>query len=111
VLERLRGNTDIPFVFFVSYFNPALSLTGEENYVRPLYEMFEQEHGIVVKTSKEEISARQAGEYLAEKLEISPTDPILVRKRFVYDEKGMAVEFNIGYYRSDSFTYTIESTR
>ncbi len=111
VLERLRGNTENPFVYFVSYFNPALPLTGEEDYVKPLYEMLEQDRGIVVKTSMEEISARLAGDYLAGLLEISPNDAILVRKRLVYDDKGTPVEYNMGYYRSDSFTYTIEATR
>ena len=111
VLERLRGNTENPFVYFVSYFNPALPLTGEENYIKPLYEMLENDKGIVVKTSKEEISARLAGEDIAKKLEISPNDPILIRKRFVYDTDGVPVEYNRGYYRSDSFTYTIEATR
>ncbi len=111
VLERLRGNKDNPFVYFISYFNPALGLTGEENYVKPLYEMLEHDKGIVVKTSKEEISARLAGEAIAAKLEMSPSDPILIRKRFVYDTEGRPVEYNQGYYRSDSFTYTIEATR
>ena len=60
---------------------------------------------------KEAVSARLAGDMVAEKLEISPNDPILIRKRFVYDEKGVPVEYNIGYYRADSFTYTIEASR
>ena len=111
VLERLRGNTENPFVYFVSYFNPALPLSGEENYVKPLYEMLETDKGIIVKTSKEEISARLAGDFIAGKLEISANDPILIRKRFVYDTQGVPVEYNQGYYRSDSFTYTIEATR
>ena len=110
VMERLRGNTSYPFVFFVSYFNPKLPITGEENFTQPLYEMLESNYGIYVKTSKEEVFARLAGDSLAEKLGISPNDPILVRKRFVYDENGVPVEYNIGYYRADSFTYTIEST-
>ena len=111
VLERLRGNTENPFVYFVSYFNPALPLTGEENYIKPLYEMLENDKGIIVKTSQEEISARLAGDFIAGKLEISPNDPILIRKRFVYDVNDVPVEYNQGYYRSDSFTYTIEATR
>lgn len=111
VLERLRGNKEYPFVYFISYFNPALPFTGDENYSGLLYEMMESNYGIVVKTSIEEISARLAGDKLAEKLEISANDPILVRKRFVYDVDGKPVEFNIGYYRADSFTYKIESER
>jgi len=110
VMERLRGNTSFPFVFFVSYFNPKLPITGEENYNMPLYEMLESSYGIYVKTSKEEVYARLAGDNKAEMLRISPNDPILVRKRFVYDTQNIPVEYNIGYYRADSFTYTLEAT-
>ena len=111
VMERLRGNTSFPFVFFISYFNPALPITGDENYNAPLYEMLEKNYGIVVKLSKEEVFARLAGNHIAEKLEIEPNDPILIRKRFVYDVDGKPVEYNIGYYRADAFTYTLESER
>ena len=64
----------------------------------------------IKKTSKEEIYARLAGETKGAKLEIAANDPMLVRKRFVYDDNNVPVEYNIGYYRADSFTYTIEST-
>ena len=111
VMERVRGNPEFPFVYFISYFNPALPITGEENYILPLYEMLEKEYGIVVKLSKEAVSARLAGEFIAEKLEIAANDPILIRKRFVYDEKGVPVEYNVGYYRADAFTYTLEAER
>lgn len=111
VMERVRGRKEYPFVYFISYFNPAIPLTGEEDYTRPLYEMLENQCHIVVKTSKEEISARLAGEFIAEKLEIEPSDPILIRKRFVYDVNNVPIEYNIGYYRADSFTYTIEAER
>ena len=111
VMERVRGNQSYPFVYFVSYFNPALPITGDENYSLPLYEMLEKNYGIVVKKSKEEVSARLAGDRIAEKLDIPADDPILIRKRFVYDEIGVPVEYNIGYYRADSFTYTLEAER
>jgi GntR family transcriptional regulator len=111
VLERLRGNTEYPFVYFTSYFNPAIPFTSEENFNTPLYELLEKDHNILVKTSKEEISARLAGEFIAHKLEIKANEPILIRKRYVYDDKNIPVEFNIGYYRADSFTYIIEATR
>ena len=111
VMERVRGNPSYPFVYFISYFNPAIPVSGEENYNIPLYEMLEKNYGVVVKLSKEEVSARLAGDEIADKLEISAKDPILIRKRFVYDDKGVPVEYNIGYYRADSFTYTLESER
>lgn len=111
VMERVRGKKEYPFVYFISYFNPIIPLTGEEDYTRPLYEMLENQYNIVVKTSKEEITARLAGEFIAEKLEIKSSDPILIRKRFVYDVDNVPIEYNIGYYRADSFTYTIEAAR
>lgn len=111
VMERLRGNPSFPFVYFISYFNPKLPVTGDENYTLPLYEMLENNYGIVVKTSKEEVSARLAGEKLAAKLGIASGDPVLIRKRFVYDTEGVPVEYNIGYYRADSFTYSLVATR
>ena len=111
VMERVRGKQEYPFVYFISYFNPAIGMTGDENFNRPLYEMLENQYGITVKTSKEEISARLAGDFIAEKLEIAANDPILIRKRFVYDVNDNPVEYNIGYYKADSFTYTIDATR
>lgn len=111
VMERVRGRKEYPFVYFISYFNPAIGMTGDENFNRPLYEMLENQYGITVKTSKEEISASLAGDFIAEKLEIAANDPILIRKRFVYDVNDNPVEYNIGYYKADSFTYTIDATR
>ena len=111
VLERVRGKKEYPFVYFISYFNPSIGMTGDENFTMPLYEMMERQYGIVVKTSKEEISARLAGSFISEKLDIGSGEPILIRKRFVYDINDMPVEYNIGYYKADSFTYTIEASR
>lgn len=110
-LERVRGNKNYPFVYFISHFNPTILLSTEDDYSKPLYELLENKYKITVKTSKEEISARLAGEIIANKLDIQANDPILIRKRFVYDINNLPVEYNIGYYRADSFTYTIEAER
>jgi GntR family transcriptional regulator len=64
-----------------------------------------------VKLSREEVSAKPADASLSEKLKIKAGDPVLKRKRFVYDPGGRPVELNVGYYRADSFVYTIESER
>lgn len=110
-LERLRGNPEKPFVYFISYFNPRMGMTGNEDFSRPLYDILEKEYNIIAKLSKEEISAQLANKQLAEKLEMKIMEPILKRKRFVYDRGGQPIEWNIGYYRADSFVYTIESER
>lgn len=107
-LERLRGKVNFPFVYFLSEFNPGIPLDGTENFNRPLYEILRNDYHIIVKTSREEISAAPANDFIASKLEIETGDPILIRKRAVRDVNGLPVEFNIGWYRADSFTYKIE---
>lgn len=112
VLERLRGNESAPFVYFISYFNPNIGLTGDESYgTTPLYEILEKEHDIIAKTSKEEISAILADDFIAKKLSMEKDDPVLLRKRLVYDINDNPIEYNIGYYKADSFTYIIECER
>lgn len=110
-IERLRGKVNFPFVYFSSEFNPEIPLNGTENFNRPLYEILRNDYDIIVKTSKEEISAEPANNYIASKLEIETGDPILIRKRAVSDMNGLPIEYNIGWYRADSFTYKIESVR
>jgi len=110
-IERLRGSVEMPFVYFTSWFNPQIGMTGEEDLNKPLYEMLETRYGVVVKTSHENVSTKGASTEVADKLEIEPGDPILVRKRQVYDSEGLPVEYNVGYYRADSFTYAIEFIR
>ena len=107
-LERLRGLEKGPIVYFISYFHPATGLTEKEDYSQPLYEKLEKEHHITVAVSKEGISAILANKKLAVKLNISKGDPILFRKRVVCDPGDRPIEYNLGYYRADSFTYTID---
>lgn len=110
-LERLRGLDKGPIVYFVSYFHPRTGLTENEDYSVPLYEKLEKDHHITVAVSKEGISAILANKKLAEKLKIAVGDPILFRKRVVCDPGDRPIEYNIGYYRADSFTYTIDIAR
>lgn len=110
-LERVRGNENFPFVVFESWFNPSIGVSQDDNFALPLYELLEKKYGVIVHTSVEEISAQLAGSALAQKLRASEQDPILKRKRFVYDINGNPVEYNVGYYKADSFTYTITSER
>ncbi|MCF8302956.1 MAG: GntR family transcriptional regulator [Bacteroidales bacterium] len=110
-MQRLRGNKSHPFVFFISYFHPRIGLTEQEDFTRPLYEILEQDHAVVAKLSREEISALSADEFLAEKLKVNAEKPILKRKRYVFDPGNRPIEYNLGYYRADSFIYTIESER
>lgn len=110
-MEKLRGKPEGPFVYFVSYFHPRVGLTGEEDFTQPLYEMLEHEHSVIATLSKEEISAIAADEFIAGKLHIPVGSPVLFRKRFVYDHGERPIEYNLGFYKADSFVYTVESLR
>jgi len=110
-MERLRGSDSGPFVYFISYFHPRIGITGDEDFRRPLYKIMQEDYSIAVKLSQEEITATAASSALAKKLNLSEGDPILKRKRFVYDPGRRPVEFNVGYYRADSFVYTVESEK
>lgn len=110
-LERLRGDKDKPFVYFISYFHPRTGLTGEEDFKRPLYDILERDYHVAVDLSREEIKAKLADKLIAGKLEIELNSAILVRKRYVYDQGERPVEFNLGYYNAECFTYTVESRR
>jgi len=108
-LSRLKGDSE-PFVYFESYFHPRIGLTGEEDFQRSLYEILENDYHTVPSVSKEKIKAGLAADF-AELLEIDKTEPILIRERFVSDPGDRPIEYNIGFYRNDKFTYSIEITR
>jgi GntR family transcriptional regulator len=110
-MERVRGKPDEPFVYFASYFHPRVGLTGDEDFKRPLYEMLENDHSVIATLSKEEISAKAADAFIAAKLKIAVGSPVLSRKRFVFDQGERPIEYNLGYYKADSFVYTVESSR
>ncbi len=110
-MERVRGKSDGPFVYFISYFHPRIGLTGDEDFKRPLYELLETDYYTIASLSKEDISAHAAEEVIAEKLQIKRGDPVLFRKRFVFDQGERPIEYNLGYYKADSFVYSIESRR
>lgn len=110
-LERLRGKENFPFVFFISYFNPEIGMTGNDDFSRPLYNLLEENYHVKAAFSYEEVCAIRASSAICKKLNIGPDEPVLFRKRQVYDENKRPIEFNYGYYRGDSFVYTVESER
>ena len=106
-LSKLKGSEGEPIVFFESYFHPRIGIVPEDDFSRPLYTLLEEKFGVLVVRSNENISAGLAGE-LAAKLKVPASSPILIRERFVYDPGDRPIEYNIGYYRADKFTYSID---
>lgn len=110
-LERLRGDVIAPFVYFVSWFHPRIQLDEDEDYSNSLYSILEEKYSVVPAYSEEELDAIEADAKIAEYLQIEKNKPILFRKRLVLDAGERPIEFNIGYYRSDKFKYSIRFER
>ena len=106
-LSKLKGSEGEPIVYFESYFHPRIGLIPEDDFSKPLYTLLEEKFGVLVVRSNEHISAALAGEQ-ASRLQVEPEAPILVRERYVYDPGDRPIEYNIGYYRADKFTYSID---
>lgn len=110
-MERLKGPDSGPIVHFVSYFHPRTGLTADDDFSKPLYETLEKKHHIVAALSREGISAILADARISKLLNVKLGDPILFRKRVVCDPGDRPIEYNLGYYRADRFTYTIDIAR
>ena len=111
-LTRLRGFLSGPFVYFISYFHPRIGLSVNEDFEhRMLYDILEKDYHTIPSLSKEGISAILADKELATILKIKTGQPVLFRKRVVCDPGNRPVEYNIGYYRADKFTYMIDIKR
>ena len=109
-LSKLKGTGNDPIVYFESYFHPRIGVSKDDDFSVPLYSMLEAKYGIKVVKSNENILAKLAGR-LASTLKVSPESPILFRERFVYDPGDRPIEYNVGYYRSDKFTYSIATSK
>ena len=106
-LSKLKGTAGDTIVYFESYFHPRIGINEKDDFDIPLYTMLERNYGVVVIRSSENISARLAGE-IGRKLKIAGSQPVLLRERFVYAVGDRPIEYNLGYYRSDKFIYSID---
>jgi GntR family transcriptional regulator len=106
-LSKLKGTQGDAIVYFESYFHPRIGLNERDNFDIPLYTMLENKYGIIVVRSSENINAMLAGN-IGKKLKIAASEPVLFRERFVYDIGDRPIEYNLGYYRSDKFIYSID---
>ena len=110
-LSRLRGDKNGPFVYFESYFHPRIGLSLTEDFSQPLYKLLEEKYHTPVILSQERIKARLASDITAKRLKIEKGEPVLIRERFVSGPGEKPVEYNIGFYIAEKFTYSIEIRR
>lgn len=102
-VERVRGWNGVPSVLFQSYLHPRLGLTLQDDYSRPLSELFADRAGIVPARSVDEFLALAADAEVARSLHVDEHTPLLLRRRTVFDRSGKPIEYACVIYRSDRF--------
>lgn len=111
-LDRLRRLEKGGLVFFTSWLHPRLLLDGTEDFEStPLYDLIERQTGTIPSMSEEEISARGADAAEAKKINVRQGGHVLVRKRRVFDEQDRPIEYNVGVYDAELFSYSIKIKR
>ena len=109
-LERLRGNPEFPFVYFISYFNPRIGLTGNEDFSRPLYEILEQDYSSVAKFRKKKSVPSLPTNFWLRSLKSSP-GTLYSSENDLYMTRGTPSGMEYRLLRADSFVYTLEFER
>jgi GntR family transcriptional regulator len=110
MLERLRfAGKDVMGVD-ISYFSfkrfmKLLNMDFENN---SLYQTLEKEFGVIPIRSKDYVEARRCPREIADLLEISPGDPVLFLREFVYDQDEIPFELGEAYYRADRNVFRFE---
>lgn len=107
-LERVRTGDDIPIVVFQTYLSSKLEFSLDDSlYEGSLYEILAEKDCAPV-IVKEKFDCLMPEEKIAKELEIDRTQPVLRRARIARNAQGDTVEYTIGYYRSDRYSFHIE---
>jgi GntR family transcriptional regulator len=110
ILERLRFASKDVMGVDISYFSfkrfmKLLNMDFENN---SLYQTLEKEFGVIPIRSKDYVEARRCPREIADLLEISPGDPVLFLREFVYDQDEIPFELGEAYYRADRNVFRFE---
>lgn len=107
-LERVRTGGGTPIVFFQSYFAISRNLPLDDQiYYGSLYNILE-EKGCKPERIIEKFDCIMPDEETCSHLDIQANQPILRRIRTSFDEKDQVVEYTIGLYRADQYSYHVE---
>lgn len=110
-LDRVRGWNGRPVLLSRSWLHPRLRLTGREDFTQPLYDLLEQESGVVADSAREDFIAIAATAAVAKTLKVRPGTPLLLRRHTVCDASGRPIEYAEVHYVSSRFTLTLDLRR
>ncbi|HEL1585337.1 TPA: GntR family transcriptional regulator [Streptococcus suis] len=112
-LERLRLADGIPMMLERTYIPAHLvpDLTEERLNQKPLYEIFGDDYGQIIRLAEEEFYASLALDNEAKLLGIKSNSPVLHLLRKTYNDKNMLIEYTFSIARADQFRYKISHQR
>lgn len=110
-VKRVRTADDVRLVYFISYFPLSTNLPMDPSvYKESIYEMLDYTGAGIPAKIEEKISAVMPDEEVCTALNIASSQPVLLRERISFSEKGELMEFTHCYYRGDMYKYRISTT-
>lgn len=108
-IVRLRLADNIPMMIERTYLplRQFIGLTKEKVIEKPLYEIFKEDYGEIIKVADEEFSAGIIADQEAELLDIPLDSACLKLLRTTYNDDNIVIEFTLSVARSDKFVYKI----
>jgi GntR family transcriptional regulator len=112
-LERLRQAADEPFALETCYLSAAdfPGLLDEPLGRESLFAVLERDYDTQIGYADEEVDATAADARTAELLNIPKRDPLLRIRQVIYSNKGKAIMYVLGFYRSDRHNLVIRRFR
>ena len=108
-LHRLRNIHEVPYVYYDTWtrgFDRTLTKKKLETNAR--FELF-LEYGIEIVRFEQYLSAERATPEIAKALTIGTGKPLLKRVRYSYNDDGELVDYLVGVYNTDLFSYKMEA--
>jgi DNA-binding GntR family transcriptional regulator len=99
----------VPYVYYDTWtrgFDRTLTKKKLESNAR--FELF-VEYGIEIVRFEQYLSAERATPEIAKALTIGTGKPLLKRVRYSYDDDGELVDYLVGVYNTDLFSYKMEA--
>jgi GntR family transcriptional regulator len=108
-LHRLRNIHEVPYVYYDTWtrgFDRTLTKKTLETNAR--FELF-VEYGVEIVRFEQYLSAERATPEIAKALTIGTGKPLLKRVRYSYNDDGELVDYLVGVYNTDLFSYKMEA--
>lgn len=113
-IYRVRTADGEPITVNISYI-PCKYIENHDLYLlekkQSLYRVLEEDFNIIIQVTEDTVSAIKATENLAEILNTSENEPLLMIERHAYDKHNKIIEYSNIYIRADRYKHTITLRR